>query len=77
MKVTKKVEETRRVIFDCRASNQPGEDVITGTAEVIAPTEKFSRPRVVLPEIELRQKGRRYERLIEMTRGLDPIRTAV
>ena len=51
--------------------------MITGTAEVIAPTEKFSRPRVVLPEIELRQKGRRYERLIEMTRGLDPIRTAV
>ena len=51
--------------------------MITGTAEVIAPTEKISRPRVVLPEIELRQKGRRYERLIEMTRGLDPIRTAV
>jgi phosphate acetyltransferase/phosphate butyryltransferase len=77
VKVTKKVEETHRVIFDCRASNQHGVEVITGTAEVIAPTEKFSRPRVVLPEIELRQKGRRYEHLIEMTRGLDPIRTAV
>ena len=77
VKVTNKVEETHGVIFDCRASNQRGEEVITGTAEVIAPTEKISRPRVVLPEIELRQKGRRYERLIEMTRGLDPIRTAV
>jgi phosphate acetyltransferase/phosphate butyryltransferase len=77
VKVTNKVEETHRVIFDCRASNQHGEEVITGTAEVIAPTEKISRPRVVLPEIELRQKGRRYEHLIEMTRGLDPIRTAV
>jgi hypothetical protein len=31
--------------------------VITGTAEVIAPTEKISRPRVVLPEVELRPKG--------------------
>src|ERR1039458_851227 len=77
VKVTNKIEETHRVIFDCRASNQRGEEVITGTADVIAPTEKISRPRVVLPEIELRQKGRRYERLIEMTRGLDPIRTAV
>ena len=77
VKVTKKIEGTHRVIFDCRASNQRGEEVITGTAEVIAPTEKISRPRVVLPEIELRQKGRRYERLIEMTRGLDPIRTAI
>ena len=77
VKVAKKIEETHRVIFACRASNQRGEEVITGTAEVIAPTEKISRPRVVLPEIELRQKGRRYERLIEMTRGLDPIRTAV
>jgi phosphate acetyltransferase/phosphate butyryltransferase len=77
VKVTNKIEETHRVIFDCRALNQRGEEVITGTADVIAPTEKISRPRVVLPEIELRQKGRRYERLIEMTRGLDPIRTAV
>jgi phosphate acetyltransferase/phosphate butyryltransferase len=77
VRVRNKVEEAHRVVFDCRAVNQSGEEVITGTAEVIAPTEKISRPRIVLPEIELRQKGRRYERLIEMTRGLDPIRTAV
>ena len=77
VKAAKKIEETHGVTFDCRATNQRGEEVITGTAEVIAPTEKISRPRVVLPEIELRQKGRRYERLIEMTRSLNPIRAAV
>ncbi len=75
--VRSKDEETHRVTLDCRASNQRGEEVISGTAEVIAPTEKISRPRVVLPEIEFRKKGRRYERLIEMTRGLAPLRTAV
>jgi phosphotransacetylase/acyl dehydratase len=75
--VTGKIEKTHRVIFECRVSNQHGEEVISGTAEVIAPTEKICRPRVLLPEIELRQKGRRYENLIEMTRGLDPITTAV
>ena len=77
VKVRSKMEETHRIIFDCRAVNQGGEEVVTGTAEVIAPTEKISRPRAVLPEAELRQKGRRYEVLIGMTRGLDPIRTAV
>jgi phosphate acetyltransferase len=75
--VKEKRADKHRVLFDCRATNQDGEEVITGTAEVIAPTEKISRPRIVLPDVELRKKGRRYERLIEMTRGLEPIRTAV
>ena len=77
VKVRNKAEQTHRVIFDCLAVNQNGKEVVTGTAEVIAPAEKISRPRVVLPEVELRQKGRRYELLIRMTHGLDPIRTAV
>ena len=77
VKVAKKIEETHRVILDCRAANQHGEEVITGTAEVIAPIEKISRAQVVLREIELREKGHRYRQLIEMTKGLDPIRTAV
>lgn len=74
---TKKIAETRHVFFDCRAVNQHGEAVITGTAEIIAPDEKVSRPRVVLPEVELRAKGRHYQRLIERSKGLEPIRTAV
>ena len=77
VKVAKKIEETHRVILECRAANQHGKEVITGTAEVIAPTEKISRAQVVLPEIELREKGHRYRQLIEMTKGLEPIRTAV
>jgi phosphotransacetylase/acyl dehydratase len=77
VKVLSKAAATHRVIFECRATNQRGEEVFSGSAEVAAPTEKISRPRNVLPEIELRPKGRRYEHLIEMTRGLDPIRTAV
>ena len=75
--VRTKNEQTHTVVLDCRASNQRREDVITGTAEVTAPTEKVSRPRAVIPEVEVERAGRRYERLIAMTRGLDPIRTAV
>ncbi len=77
VRVKDKVAETHRVTFDCRAVNQNAQEVVTGTADVIAPTEKISRPRMVLPEVELRRKGRRYEILIQMTHGLDPIRTAV
>ena len=77
VKVTKKIAEGHRVILDCRATNQHGEEIITGTAEVTAPAEKISRPQVILPEIELREKGRRYRQLVEMTKGLAPIRTAV
>ena len=77
VRVAEKNTEKHRVTLDCEAKNQKGETVITGTAEVIAPTEKISRPRVVLPEIELRERGRGYRLLIEQTRGLQPIRTAV
>src|SRR5258708_37077685 len=60
----KKTEEKHRVILDCCASNQRGEKVISGTAEVISATEKISLPRALLPKIELRNKVRRHERLI-------------
>ena len=77
LKVTEKNPQNNHVTFECCASNQNGEPVITGTAEVIAPSEKTSRPRIVPPGILLREKGRHYERMIAMTRDLAPIRTAV
>ncbi|MGD0473458.1 MAG: bifunctional enoyl-CoA hydratase/phosphate acetyltransferase [Candidatus Velthaea sp.] len=77
VRVVSKTEQNHRVVFDCRAVNQLGQDVITGTAEVIAPTEKISRPRIVMPEIYMRGKDRYFEELIGRAHGLPPIRTAV
>ena len=77
VKVTEKIEEKNRVLLDCLATNEKGEIVISGTAEVIAPTEKISRELVSLPEVKLLQKGRHYRQLIERAKGLSPIRTAV
>ena len=48
VKVKNKILATQRVVFECCALNQNGEEVITGMAEVIAPTEKISRPRGAL-----------------------------
>ena len=64
------------VVFDCRCVNQRSEDVVTGTAEVIAPTEKIRRPRAELPEVELRHHDR-YHHLIGRCDGLPPVTTAV
>jgi phosphotransacetylase/acyl dehydratase len=77
VKVTGKDAEKHRVTLECQATNQRGEVVISGVAEVIAPTEKISRQRVTLPEVKLLEKGRHYRQLIAKTKGLEPLRTAV
>ncbi|MGZ3158568.1 MAG: MaoC/PaaZ C-terminal domain-containing protein [Burkholderiaceae bacterium] len=50
-------DEKHRLKLDCLVINQHGEKVVTGAAEVIAPTEKISRQRVALPEIRLVDKA--------------------
>jgi hypothetical protein len=52
-----KIEPTHRVIFDCRTVNQKADEAVSGTADVIAPTVKISRPRMALAEVELRPKA--------------------
>ena len=76
--VTAKEKQPQKhiVTFDCRCLNQRGEEVITGTAVTMAPTEKVRRPRVELPEVQLRRHDR-YQELIDLCAGLEPIRTAV
>ena len=59
VKVTEKNAEKRRVTLECQVTNQRGEVVISGTAEVIAPTEKISRERVILPRVKLLRARRR------------------
>jgi phosphate acetyltransferase len=75
--VTSKKSDGHRVSFDCQCVNQRGEVVISGCAEVIAPTTKVKRPRAILPEVHMHEHGAWYQHLIELTRGLAPIRTAV
>jgi len=50
--------------------------VMSGTAEVVAPTEKYTGQVGQLPEISLRRQEK-YERLIERCRGVPPVATAV
>ncbi len=76
-KVVEKSEKGHCVTLDCTVTNQHGEIVIAGRAEVSAPIEKVSRERKALLQVELVDKGRDSRRLIAMTQGMAPLRTAV
>jgi phosphate acetyltransferase len=68
--------EKHVVVFDCRLVNQSGDEVITGTAITMAPTEKIRRPRPALPEIQVRRHDA-YQQLLDRCAALQPIATAV
>lgn len=74
--VKEKRAEHQVILFDCRCVNQTGEDVITGEAEVRAPTEKVRRPRIALPDVQISDHDG-YRRLIEQTAGGEPVPTAI
>jgi phosphotransacetylase/acyl dehydratase len=72
-----KDEERHRITFDCRCTNQQGESIIDGTANVIAPNEKVSRPQVILPDVHLRDHGVLFRNLLGRCEGIEPIQTAI
>ena len=71
-----KKPEKHRIVFDCVCTNQAGHAVITGTAEVQAPTEKVRRPRIELPEVRL-SRHQRFRDLLVRTAGRPPVPIAV
>ena len=75
--VREKNAANRCVIFDCRVTNQDGQVVIEGAAEIIAPSEKIRRDRVTMPQVRLEDRGARHRKLIAQAQERESIRTAV
>ena len=74
----KKFPRNKHMMLDCVCTNQDGQSVISGTAEVLAPTEKIKRLKASLPEFKLSETRKaRFEHLLEITKGLTPISMAV
>lgn len=73
---TEKRAEKRLIVFDCRCINQQGREVITGTAEVIAPSEHIRRARTVMPAVQLQRRDN-YRHLIEACAGYPAMLTGV
>jgi 3-hydroxybutyryl-CoA dehydratase len=53
LEVTDKRDDKKFVTLDCKASNQAGKIVASGTAEVMAPTEKLTIERPSLPTVKV------------------------
>jgi phosphotransacetylase/acyl dehydratase len=64
------------VVLDCGCTNQHGIEVISGTAEVTAPTEKVRRQRVMLPEISVVHHAA-YTTLLRRAAGRPAVSTAI
>lgn len=75
--VKEKFDRTRHVVLDCKCVNQDGRTVISGAAEVLAPSEKVKRHRALMPEVRLHDTAQRYRHLIERSKGIAAIDMAV
>ena len=74
--VIAKQEAGRLVTLDCRCTNQKGEEVIGGTAQVTAPPGKIRRARMGLPEVRLVRHAH-YRALLAQAGGGDPLPAAI
>ena len=74
--VTEKRPETGIVVLECKATDACGNLIVSGTAEVLAPTQKIRRSREELPQVALVRTDR-FDDLIERCAGLPPMPTAV
>ncbi len=74
--VREKRPEHGNVLLDCVCTNQDGTAVITGTAEVRAPTEKVSMARVALPDVRL-ERHLQYAAILARVADGAPVPTAV
>jgi len=64
------------VVFDCSCTNQDGKEVVSGTAEVIAPLQKVRRQATELPQVQVIRHDK-HETLLKKCEGLTPVPTAV
>ena len=74
--VQEKRADKRIVLFDTRCTNQDGQEVLTGTATVIAPAEKLSLRRMAVPEVELRRHAG-FEPFLREARDMPAMPTAI
>lgn len=75
--IATKDENKKRVTLDCQILNQTGESVLSGTATVIAPTQKVRRLRIHVPTLRMFDPQVRLNLLLDSMRGLEAVTCAV
>lgn len=75
--VMTKDDERKQVELACEVTNQKGQKVLTGTARVIAPTQKVRIPRPGVPRIQLFDPDSRFRDLLRRAASIEPARCVV
>ena len=75
--VTARDEANKRLKLLCSCVNQDGTTVVSGEAEVVAPTERIEQLRTTLPEVRITPGNDGLRRLLEHVRPLGALRVAV
>ena len=74
--VREKRPEKRIVVLDTCGANQRGEEVLNGSATVIAPDRAVEWPRAKLPDVALVRRHR-YEHFVNEARALPVLKAAI
>lgn len=74
--VREKRPEKRIVVLDTRGANQHGEEVLNGSATVIAPDRAIEWQRTQLPDVALVRRDR-YEHFVNEARALPVLKAAI
>jgi phosphate acetyltransferase len=75
--VAEKNAEKKRVRMDCQVSNQHGEVVLKGDANLMPPTQKVRVPVINAPQLQLFDPEARFNALLDKVQGLPVMRCAV
>lgn len=75
--VERKYERTQHVLFDAEVILDSGLRAVTGTLEVLAPSEKITRQQLCVPEATLSTRDQRVQRFFALAAGMEPVSTAV
>jgi phosphate acetyltransferase len=75
--VAGKNDSTGIVRMDCAVLNQRGEQVVSGQAQVRAPTRKVARPRAAMPTMHLFNPQARLDTWVQAVRGSAAVTCAV
>ncbi|MGD0294664.1 MAG: bifunctional enoyl-CoA hydratase/phosphate acetyltransferase [Terracidiphilus sp.] len=77
VEVTAKDDATKRVTFDCEASNSAGASIFSGTAQLIAPLEKLRLSTLPVPKLIVNNPYRHYRGLITRANSRPAVKTAI
>lgn len=77
VQVTAKDDATKIISFDCEASNGAGIPIFSGTAQLLAPTEKMRWSTLPVPNLIVQEPYRRYKGLIARATARPAVKTAI